>query len=263
MFSLTLKQGARVDYFADRHRKLSNYYFTWIFFLKGRATEHLDPYSGTPGGVAMTMRGSSAAVVQLLRVARASGVMINRTKLAKLLYLADLEAVTEGCAPGSGVEWRWRHYGPYSNALREIETDLELAGIVRVSETVNYYGTPEVRLVLAIETPQVEIDARFSEIVERIVSEKGQLSATQLKDLTYQTRPMLEAQKLGRREVRLDLAGGEPLPDLEPALQKLRAIAQTLPPLEEDAGAVDELADDMEALSEARREATGAMLDGD
>ncbi|MFC7899742.1 hypothetical protein ACFUV1_06260 [Streptomyces griseoincarnatus] len=213
--------------------------------------------------MAMTMRGSSAAVVQLLRVARASGVMINRTKLAKLLYLADLEAVTQGCAPGSGVEWRWRHYGPYSNSLRDIETDLELAGIVRVNETVNFFGTPEVRLVLAVETPQVEIDERFAEIVETIVSEKGLLSATQLKDLTYQTQPMLEAQKLGRREVRLDLTGGEPLPDLEPALQKLRAMALTMPPLDDEAGAVEDLAEEIDALSEARKEATGVMLDGD
>ncbi|MFE5108569.1 hypothetical protein [Streptomyces sp. NPDC056663] len=189
--------------------------------------------------------------------------MINRTKLAKLLYLADLEAVDQGYAPGSGVEWRWRHYGPYSNALREIEEDLELAGIVRVSETTNYYGTPEVRLILAIKAPQVEIDERFARIVEDVVSGKGQLSATQLKDLTYQTPPMLAAQNMGRREVRLDLAGGDPLPDLEPALQKLRAIASSLPPIEDEAGPVEDLADDIEALSVLRREATGAMLDGD
>ncbi|WP_237525498.1 SocA family protein [Streptomyces sp. SID4985] len=211
----------------------------------------------------MTMRGTSAAVVQLLRVARASGVLVNRTKLAKLLYLADLQAVQQGCAPGSGVEWRWRHFGPYSDVLRAIEGDLELAGVVRVSETTNYFGSPEVRLVLVTETPQVEIDEKFAEIVERIVSEKGQLSATQLKDLTYQTPPMVEAQKLGRREVRLDLTGGEPFPDLEPALQSLRAIALTMPALEDEVGAVEDLAEDIDALSELRKEATGEMLDGD
>ncbi|MGW8330963.1 type II toxin-antitoxin system antitoxin SocA domain-containing protein [Streptomyces sp. NPDC055897] len=213
--------------------------------------------------MAMTMRGTSAAVVQLLSVARASGITVNRTKLAKLLFLADFEAVDRGCAPGSGVEWRWRHFGPYSDSLREIEADLELAGVVKVVETTNYYGTLEVRLALTGETPQVEIDAKFAEIVERIVSEKGKLSATQLKDLTYQTPPMVAAQKLGQREVRLDLAGGTPIPDLEPGLQRLRAIALAMPPLEDEVGSVEELAAEIDSLSELRRDATARMLDGD
>ncbi|MFI6248479.1 type II toxin-antitoxin system antitoxin SocA domain-containing protein [Streptomyces sp. NPDC051016] len=211
----------------------------------------------------MTMRGTSAAVVQLLSVARASGVIVNRTKLAKLLFLADFEAVDLGSAPGSGVEWRWRHYGPYSDTLREIESDLERAGVLRVIETHNFYGTLEVRIALAGETPQVEIDEKFAEIVERIVSEKGNLSATQLKDLTYQTPPMLAAQRLGQREVRLDLAGGAPIPDLEPGLQRLRAIARSMEPLDDEVGAVEELAAEIDSLSELRREATGKMLDGD
>ncbi|WP_432086145.1 hypothetical protein [Streptomyces sp. bgisy095] len=202
-------------------------------------------------------------MVQLLSVARASGVIVNRTKLAKLLFLADFEAVGQGAAPGSGVEWRWRHYGPYSDSLRAIETDLELAGIVRSIRTANFYGTLEVRLALAGETPQLEIDSQFAEIVERIVSEKGSLSATQLKDLTYQTPPMLAAQKLGQREVRLDLAGGSPIPDLEPGLERLRAIALTMPPLEDEPGAIDDLAAEIDSLSELRKEATSAMLDGE
>lgn len=65
-------------------------------------------YTGAHGGAAMTYRGVSAAVVHLLMSARSNGVPINRTKLAKLLYLADLRAVDEGLAPaqmlsGAGV----------------------------------------------------------------------------------------------------------------------------------------------------------------
>ncbi|WP_432107368.1 type II toxin-antitoxin system antitoxin SocA domain-containing protein [Streptomyces sp. AA1529] len=245
------------------YNELHGYYFWCLWSSMGGANERFDPYTGISGGMTMTMRGTSAAVVQLLSVARSSGVIVNRTKLAKLLFLADFEAVDSGCAPGSGVEWRWRHYGPYSNALREIESDLELAGIVKVIGTENFYGSLEVRLALAGETPQVEIDESFAEIVEQVVSEKGQLSATQLKDLTYQTPPMVAAQKLGQREVRLDLTGGSPLPDLEPGLQKLRAVALAMDSLEDEPGAVDELAEEIDALSGLRREASSSMLDGD
>jgi uncharacterized phage-associated protein len=211
----------------------------------------------------MTFSGVSAAVVQLLVAARSDGVHVNRTKLAKLLYLADLQAVDQGLPPGTEVEWRWRHHGPYSNALLEVEQDLELAGVVQVVETSNYYGTPERRLRLLAEAPQVHIDEQFHALIDTVVARYGRWSATQLKDLTYQTPPMEAAQRQGKKEVRLDLAGGDPFPDLEPALARLRRVARELPPLEDDAGATEELEEELEEWSLFRREATGHMLDGE
>lgn len=211
----------------------------------------------------MIYRGVSAAVVHLLLTARSDGIQINRTKLAKLLYLADLKAVGQDMAPGTEVEWRWRHYGPYSNILLEVEQDLELAGVIQVAETTNYFGSPETRLRLLDETPQVDIDARFKEIVEATLQEYGKLSATQLKDLTYQTAPMAAAQRLGEREVRLDLTGGDPFPNLAPALARLRRVARDLPPLEDEPGAIEELEAEFDDWGNLRREATDQMLDGE
>lgn len=208
----------------------------------------------------MTYRGVSAAVVHLLASARASGVVINRTKLAKLLYLADLRAVEEGLPPGTEVEWRWRHYGPYSNVLIGIEEDLQIGGVIDVAEGETFFGNTERRLRLLIEAPQVEIDERFQEIVDAIVQQYGKLSATQLKDMTYQTAPMAAAQRHGQREVRLDLTGGDPYPDLAPALARLRGMARTMPPLDAEPGAVHELVAELDDLAEARREATDRML---
>jgi len=210
----------------------------------------------------MIFSGVSAAVVQLLVAARSDGVLVNRTKLAKLLYLADLQAVEQGLPPGTEVEWRWRHHGPYSNALLEVEGDLEVAGVVQVVETSNFYGTPERRLRLLAEVPQIQIDEQFHAIIDTTVAKYGRWSATQLKDLTYQTPPMQAAQRHGKREVRLDLAGGDPFPDLEPALARLRDVARGLPPLEDGVGATDELAEELEEWSELRREATDRLLGG-
>lgn len=208
----------------------------------------------------MTYRGVSAAVVHLLHSARINGVSINRTKLAKLLYLADLAAVEEGMPPGTEVEWRWRHYGPYSNVLIGVEEDLETAGVIQVAEGETWFGSTEHRLRLLVEAPQVEIDRRFKEIVDATVQRFGNLNATQLKDMTYQTAPMLAAQKLGKREVRLDLTGGEPLPDLAPALTRLRRVLQAMPPLDDEPGAVDELGAELDDWADLRREATDRML---
>jgi uncharacterized phage-associated protein len=210
----------------------------------------------------VTFRGTSAAVIQVLVAARANGVVINRTKLAKLLYLADLRAVEEDLPPGSDVEWRWRHYGPYSNVLRAIEDDLETAGVLQVVRTENYYGNREIRLRLLIADPEVDIDPLFAAIVDQIMQSYGRLSASQLKDLTYQTPPMQAAQRVGRRELRLDLAGGEPYPDIHAALAGLREIARELPVPEDEPGAVDDLAQEIDDWTLLRREATDRILDG-
>jgi uncharacterized phage-associated protein len=209
----------------------------------------------------ITFRGTSAAVLQVLIAARANGVVINRTKLAKLLYLADLRAVDEDLPPGSDVDWRWRHYGPYSDALLAVERDLESAGVMEVSKTQNYFGAHEIRLRLCAEDPQVSIDSRFAAIVDRIIQENGRLSASQLKDLTYQTPPMRAAQRVGQRELRLDLSGGDPYPDMHDALARLRRIAAASPLPEDEPGALEDLAAEVDEWAHLRREATSRIID--
>jgi uncharacterized phage-associated protein len=221
---------------------------------------YTDDVAESGAASAVIFRGTSAAVLQVLITARASGVVINRTKLAKLLYLADLRAVDQGLPPGSDVEWRWRHYGPYSDALQAVERDLEAAGVMEVSRTLNYYGAREIRLRLSAVDPQIEIDPRFAAIVDHIMRDHGRLSASQLKDLTYQTPPMRAAQRVGRRELRLDLAGGDPYPDLHASLERLRRIAASLPLPEDEPGALAELAAEVDDWAHLRREATSRIL---
>lgn len=208
----------------------------------------------------VTFRGTSAAVVQVLLAARANGVVINRTKLAKLLYLADLRAVDEDLPPGSDVEWRWRHFGPYSDILRAIEEDLEIADVIQVVKTSNYFGRAEVRLRLQIADPHVEIDSRFAVIIDDVMRTYGRLSASQLKDITYQTAPMEAAQRVGQRELRLDLAGGDPYPDLGASLDRLNAFAREFPlPEDSEPGALDDLEQELRDIAQLRREATSTL----
>jgi uncharacterized phage-associated protein len=208
-----------------------------------------------------TYRGTSAAVVYLLKTARENGVLVNRVKLAKLLYLADLRAVEAGLPPGTDVEWRWRHFGPHSSVLQAVENDLFAAQVIQVERSVTYYGNKEVRLRLVEANPHVEIDRRFAKIVSDILKDYGRLSATQLKDMTYQTAPMLTAAAKGKREVRLDLAGGDPYPDLAPALRRLKATLRTMPRLADEDGGVEDLAAEIEEWSPLRKAATSEMVD--
>jgi uncharacterized phage-associated protein len=208
-------------------------------------------------------RGPSAAVVLLLVVAREYGVLINRTKLAKLLYLADLRAVERGLPPGSGVDWNWRHYGPHSTVLSAVEVDLCRADVIAINRHEGWYGQKEVRLHLAERAPQYEIDIQFAVIVEEIVAQYGSLTATQLKDLTYQTAPMLAAQRKGEREVRLDLTGGDPYPNLAPTLHRLRAVLSAMPDQEDEPGAIEDLEREINEWADLRRAATSHLVDAE
>ncbi|MBO0806369.1 MAG: DUF4065 domain-containing protein [Nocardiopsaceae bacterium] len=192
-----------------------------------------------------TLRGAPAALVALLAAARAQGAVITRTKAAKLLYLADLRAVQALGHLVSGVEWRWLHYGPFSTMLLAVEDDLVSAGVMERETTENYYGSVEYRLRLAREVP-VDVDAQFAVIIEDVVTEYGDLAASTLRDLTYQTPPMQEAQRENARGEVLDLLTGRPVPDVAPALDHLQGILDTLERQDDEgdlAGLTEEIAD--------------------
>ena len=58
--------------------------------------------------------------------------------------------------------------------------------------------------------------------LDAVLAEHGHLSATELKDLTYETKPMLEVRDGGERGGFLDLGESAPLPDLTGAVEKLQ-----------------------------------------
>ncbi|WP_169789135.1 Panacea domain-containing protein [Nonomuraea candida] len=211
--------------------------------------------------VSAPLRGPAAVVAYLLATARTNGMRINRTKLAKLLYLADLRAVERGFPPGSGVEWRWRHYGPHSLRLAEVEHDLSEAGVIEVEEKTDPFAGYRECTVHLINAPQVVIDSEFAEIVNGVLAEYGRWSAGQLREFTYQTPPMQEAIKRKQRGVRLDLAGGPPLPDLGSGLARLRAWAERNPLPDDEPGGVDDLVEESRRLAEHRAEATRHLLE--
>jgi uncharacterized phage-associated protein len=206
-----------------------------------------------------TLRGAPAALVALLAAARAQGTVVTRTKAAKLLYLADLKAVELLGRPCSGVHWRWLNYGPFSNTLLIVEDDLVTDGIVERETTENYFGGTEYRLRL-LHPVQVDVDEEFAGILEKVVIEYGHLAASTLRDLTYQTPPMLEAQRDGARGEHLDLLTGRPVPDVAPVLQRFRGVLHRLKP-QSDEGDMAGLSEEVAEWGPARRSATRPMID--
>lgn len=69
-------------------------------------------------------------IAHLVARARDAGVTLNQTKLVKLLYLVDVERVTRGQRPLTGLRWRFFHYGPYALELPETLAQMERRELV-------------------------------------------------------------------------------------------------------------------------------------
>jgi hypothetical protein len=200
-------------------------------------------------------------VACLLIAARAGGITVSRAKLRKLLYLSDLRARKLGLSSGSGVEWRWRHDGPYSIRLQLTEKGLGDAGVIRAEMADDAFsGYRECRVHLVGDV-DMDIDERFAEVIEQTVAQYGEFSVGQLRDIAYQTAPMQEALAEGRGDVRLDLAGGRPFPDLAVGLGRLRQVAERMPLPEGEPGGIDDLTEEMDQLAQVRQDANDHLLE--
>lgn len=149
-----------------------------------------------------------AAFCTILEWADKERVTVTRTKMAKLLYLADLEAVRNGDRPATSIQWKWLHYGPFNNDLLILEKDLARDGQLH-SETVQYPTYAGVRLSL-VNCWHEPLDARSREHLRDVFEAYGRMPAGAIKDYTYKTAPMVEAQASGRRGVVLDLELARP-----------------------------------------------------
>ncbi|WP_428116390.1 type II toxin-antitoxin system antitoxin SocA domain-containing protein [Candidatus Poriferisodalis sp.] len=168
---------------------------------------------------------ASKAMKTLLGLASTRQQRMTRMKVAKLLYLTDLRSVEHVGVLGSGVVWQWREHGPFSDDLYSVENALRAAGDISVEPTLNAYGNPEYRLFAPplIRNSSDQAD-RFLEHLDAVLAEYGDLSPTHLKNLTYETAPMQEAQADGQRNVILDLGDTPPVPDATATLRRFQRM---------------------------------------
>ena len=200
---------------------------------------------------------SREACLTLLAAAKSRGFTMTRTKLAKLLYLADLEAWRTIRKPLSTIEWRWDNFGPFDTALLQMEDDLVAEGAIDRNTSADIYGkTHEIQSTgrdLGSDDP-----VRLG-IVTSIVDRFGALAASTLRDITYKTEPMRAVQEEGRGAL-LDLSVVAPLPDMAAVGARFRRVLDSLPAQETDEGVFDQLVSENEYLRSHRMRANTETL---
>ncbi|GAA1431363.1 hypothetical protein GCM10009616_18280 [Microlunatus lacustris] len=207
------------------------------------------------------------AYLFVLSEASRRSLTITRTKIAKLLYFADLEAASEGEPQVTGITWKWLDHGPYNYALMHGENDLVRQQEISREPVVYPTGAKGYILHVVREgdrAPAKEAQERLIEVVEHY----GHLAAVTIKDLAYQSAPMLKAQKGGERGVILDLELARPRVKLNALKAKYRKVLDSVDasPDDDDKSGLDsdeaqaDLINVSESLREARGRANRALL---
>lgn len=194
-----------------------------------------------------------ASTLAILKAARERGFEINRTKLAKLLYLADLQAVEGDGVQFTGAAWRWDQFGPYDSALAHTERQLADTELVeRIDDRLFDDGPCELILVVDIDDP---LPDEQMQIIRDVVRRYGNKSAGTLRELSYKTPPMVEAQAGGERGVLLDLSRVRRRKAANAFLARARARRAQREPQARDEGVGEELLQELAAACESIRRA--------
>lgn len=146
------------------------------------------------------------AIEALAAAAADRGVVLNRVKVAKLLYLADLAAVERGDHAFTGIPWVWDNYGPWNNAFYSWFERCQVDGTLQETIVPTFSGSPEHRYTATDQIVRAASD--WLQYLEEVLEAHGAKSAVELRDLVYRTEPMKRVQATGKRGDALDLGEG-------------------------------------------------------
>lgn len=214
--------------------------------------------------VATNRERAAQCIEALLVLASRKNLRINRTKVAKLLYLADLRSVDHSGTAGSGIAWRWLNHGPFDNVLSSIEDGLVRQGIIeRKTTSWGLWNENKEHDLKVVNTSSSLIDSSdaFVAHIETILDDMGSWTANKLKSHAYQTPPMIEAKENDDQGGLLDLDETEQIPNIGPALARYQRILDDQSP--DDIPTSEDysfLVEELEAFADARAKATHRIL---
>lgn len=171
----------------------------------------------------MTNRVLNSLITHIIVELSEKGIGFGKTKLVKLVYLADVENYRARRRTLTGAEWVFHHYGPYAfeidEALAELDYDIP-------QESAQTAGG---RAAIALK-PMRGVKSRLGErvktaelrLVDRIIGDWGETELNPLLDYVYfNTEPMKDAargetldfSKIPRRSRRPRAATGAGMPE--------------------------------------------------
>lgn len=135
---------------------------------------------------------------------------LGRTKLLKLVYLADIESRRFTKRPISDLQYRWYNHGPWDKRFHDYLDLMERSGWIE-AERYQYRGGHGV-LIKKLAGMTMNLSPGESAILDYVISEYGQKERQELvEEIAYETEPMKDAVKRRafRKPLRMSLVDGE------------------------------------------------------
>lgn len=120
------------------------------------------------------------------------GTIKGKKKLAKLLYFADFDFYEKYEKPITGDVYKHLPMGPFPSHMEEIIEELCKEGKLSVAKEELPAGYQPYEVYLAKTTPDLSVFSQDElSMLERIIKVYGQLSGTQLENLTHDEAPYI------------------------------------------------------------------------
>lgn len=201
------------------------------------------------------------AITLIAEEAAAEHVQLTRTKLVKLLYFLDLKAFEAFGRTVSGVEWRWHHFGPYSEAIVLTCTKMGRAGELELERTENWFGSAEFRIRSSRPGYYRPPSPDLARLVKLVVKEFGRFAPSVLGDMSYDTEPMKRALSEGVRGVVIEFEAPVPAAhDVTRTIQRYADLARKTQGNENEGNVAEGLREESDALRPARESAMRRTL---
>lgn len=122
------------------------------------------------------------------------GNELSKTRITKMVYLADWYFAQKYKRQMTNIEWYFDHYGPYVPDVYETAVDDKFLAI---KNSYSYYGTPKSVVVINDEYDEIKIklNKKEIEVLDKVIEETKDLSWNAFIDRVYSTYPIKESKR--------------------------------------------------------------------
>jgi len=118
---------------------------------------------------------------------------LSKTRLTKLVYLADWQAANDLGRQLTDIDWYFHNFGPYVDDVMDIVmTDPRF----EVSKTTNFYGDMKLQVALAAEgNLKLRLAADEVAVLEKVIEKTSPMYWNSFIKHVYATKPIAESDR--------------------------------------------------------------------
>lgn len=133
-------------------------------------------------------------VIRYLLINSSQPSKLTKTKVTKLVYLADWLSSVKYNKQLTNIEWYFDHYGPY---VSDVYLVSEKDSKVEIRAGLNAFGNPKETLVCKIQKEEFKIRLNFEEqqILNKVLRKTDNMNWREFIDYVYRTEPIIKSKK--------------------------------------------------------------------